>query len=155
MIDIQAAIDAAGSAGKVALFGYCWGGSLAYLAAARLNGLACAIGYYGAQIAGHSNENVLRMPTLLHYAEVDEYIPQADIEKVAVTIYQYPGTEHGFNCDDRKFWEPKAAALAATDARLHPPARRLKSGTRATARKSAAYSGGDADVDGLCSRHRC
>jgi carboxymethylenebutenolidase len=116
MIDIQAAIGAAGSAGKVAPLGYCWGGSLAYLAAARLNGVACAIGYYGAQIAGHSNETP-RMPTLLHYAEVDEYIPQADIEKVrnaqpAVTIYQYPGTEHGFNCDDRKFWEPKAAALA-------------------------------------------
>jgi carboxymethylenebutenolidase len=116
MVDIQAAIDAAGAAGKVAPLGYCWGGSLAYLAAARLNGLACAIGYYGAQIAGHSNETP-RVPTLLHYAEVDEYIPQADIEKVrnaqpAVTIYQYPGTEHGFNCDDRKFWEPKAAALA-------------------------------------------
>jgi carboxymethylenebutenolidase len=116
MIDVQAAIDAAGSAGKVAPLGYCWGGSLAYLAAVRLNGLACAIGYYGAQIAGHSNETP-RVPTLLHYAEVDEYIPQADIEKVrnaqpAVTIHQYPGTEHGFNCDDRKFWEPKAAALA-------------------------------------------
>jgi carboxymethylenebutenolidase len=116
MIDIQAAIDAAGAAGKVAPLGYCWGGSLAYLAAARLSGLACAIGYYGAQIAGHSSETP-RVPTLLHYAEVDEYIPQADIEKVrnaqpAVTIYQYPGTEHGFNCDDRKFWEPKAAALA-------------------------------------------
>ena len=116
MKDIQAAIEAAGAGGKVATLGYCWGGSLAYLSAARLNGIACAVGYYGAQIAGHSHETP-QVPMLLHYAEVDEYIPQSDIEKTrqnqpALTIFQYPGTEHGFNCDDRKFWEPKAAALA-------------------------------------------
>lgn len=116
MLDVQAAIDAAGSAGKVAALGYCWGGSLAYIAAARLNGLACAIGYYGAQIAAHGGETP-RVPVLLHYAEKDEYIPQCDIDKVremqpAVTIYQYPGTEHGFNCDDRQFYEPKSAAIA-------------------------------------------
>jgi carboxymethylenebutenolidase len=116
MRDVLAAIDAAGSAGKVAALGYCWGGSLAYIAAARLGGLACAIGYYGAQIAAHSSETP-RVPVLLHYAETDEYIPQSDIEKVraaqpAVTIYQYPGTEHGFNCDDRRFYEPKSAAVA-------------------------------------------
>jgi carboxymethylenebutenolidase len=116
MLDVQAAIDAAGSAGKVAALGYCWGGSLAYIAAARLSDVACAVGYYGAQIAAHSGETP-RVPVLLHYAETDEYIPQSDIEKVremqpAVTIYQYPGTEHGFNCDDRRFYEPKSAAIA-------------------------------------------
>ncbi|MGB6756753.1 MAG: dienelactone hydrolase family protein, partial [Xanthobacteraceae bacterium] len=77
---------------------------------------ACAVGYYGAQIAAHSGETP-RVPVLLHYAETDEYIPQSDIDKVrraqpAVTIYQYPGTEHGFNCDDRRFYEPKSAAAA-------------------------------------------
>lgn len=118
MLDVQATIDAAGSAGKVAALGYCWGGSLAYIAAARLGGLACAVGYYGAQIAAHKAETP-RVPVLLHYAETDEYIPQSDIEKVrqtqpAVTIYQYPGTEHGFNCDDRRFYEPKSAAVART-----------------------------------------
>jgi carboxymethylenebutenolidase len=116
MLDVQAAIDAAADGGKVAALGYCWGGSLAYIAAARLSGLACAIGYYGAQIAAHSTETP-RVQVLLHYAEKDEYIPQNDIDKVrelqpAVTIYQYPGTEHGFNCDDRRFYEPKSAAIA-------------------------------------------
>jgi carboxymethylenebutenolidase len=116
MVDIQATIDAAASAGKVAALGYCWGGSLAYIASARLNGLACAIGYYGAQIAAHVNETP-RVPVMLHYAEKDEYLPQSDIEKVrnahpSVVIYQYPGTEHGFNCDDRRFYEPKSAATA-------------------------------------------
>ncbi|HEY2758957.1 MAG TPA: dienelactone hydrolase family protein [Pseudolabrys sp.] len=116
MADIQATIDAAASAGKVAALGYCWGGSLAYIASARLNGLACAIGYYGAQIAAHVDETP-RVPVMLHYAEKDEYLPQCDIEKVrnahpSVIIYQYPGTEHGFNCDDRRFYEPKSAAIA-------------------------------------------
>jgi carboxymethylenebutenolidase len=116
MLDVQATIDAAGSAGKVAALGYCWGGSLAYIAAARLGALSCAVGYYGAQIAAHSGETP-HVPVLLHYAETDEYIPQSDLEKVrqaqpAVTIYQYPGTEHGFNCDDRRFYEPKSAAVA-------------------------------------------
>ena len=116
MLDIQSTIDAAGSAGKVAALGYCWGGSLAYIASARLAGLACAVGYYGAQIAAHVDETP-RVPVLLHYAEVDEYLPQSDIEKVrnahpSIVIFQYPGTEHGFNCDDRRFYEPKSAALA-------------------------------------------
>jgi carboxymethylenebutenolidase len=48
LADIQAAVDAVGSAGKVAIVGYCWGGYLAYRAASRVTGLSCAIGYYGA-----------------------------------------------------------------------------------------------------------
>jgi carboxymethylenebutenolidase len=116
MVDVQATIDAVASAGKVAAMGYCWGGSLAYIASVRLAGLACAIGYYGAQIAAHASETP-RVPVMLHYAEKDEYLPQADVEKVrtaqpSVIIYQYPGTEHGFNCDDRRFYEPKSAAIA-------------------------------------------
>jgi len=47
MLDIQAAIDAAGAAGKVAPLGYCWGGSLAFFSATRLSGIASAVGYYG------------------------------------------------------------------------------------------------------------
>jgi carboxymethylenebutenolidase len=116
MLDVQAAIDAATPYGAVATLGYCWGGSLAYLAAARLKGVACAIGYYGAQIAGHANET-LHAPVLLHFAEHDEYIPLSDVEKIRaahpeVEIHLYSGTEHGFSCNDRKFYQPEAAALA-------------------------------------------
>lgn len=116
MCDVQGAIDAAARGGRVAVMGYCWGGSLAYLAAARLTGLACAVGYYGAQIAAHADER-LHVPVLLHFAERDEYIPPADIERIRqahpeITIYDYPGTEHGFNCNDRHFYKPKSAALA-------------------------------------------
>jgi carboxymethylenebutenolidase len=116
MLDVQAAIDAVAPFGPVAALGYCWGGSLAYLAAARLSGVVCAVGYYGAQIAGHANETP-HAPVLLHFAENDEYIPLADVEKIRaahpeIEIYVYAGTEHGFSCNDRKFYEPRSAALA-------------------------------------------
>jgi len=116
MLDIQAAIDAVKPFGPVATLGYCWGGSLAYLAAARLDGVVCAVGYYGAQIAGHANET-LHAPVLLHFAEHDEYIPLDDVEKIRqahpeIEMYLYPDTEHGFSCNDRRFYEPKSAALA-------------------------------------------
>ncbi|WP_243038776.1 dienelactone hydrolase family protein [Dyella sedimenti] len=116
MLDVQAAIDAVAPFGKVATLGYCWGGSLAYLAAARLKHVTCAVGYYGAQIAGHADET-LHAPVLLHFAEHDIYIPLDDVEKIRhahpeIEMYLYPGTEHGFSCNDRRFYEPKSAALA-------------------------------------------
>ena len=40
MLDVQAAIDEAKKAGKVGIVGYCWGGTVAWVAAARSSGLA-------------------------------------------------------------------------------------------------------------------
>jgi len=102
--DVQAAIDAASSAGKVGVVGYCWGGSLAFLAAARLSGLACAVGYYGGKIAEHRDEKP-KVPTMLHFGEKDDGIPMSDVEKIKaarpeVKIYTYPAG-HGFSCDER------------------------------------------------------
>ena len=116
MLDIQATIDAASTAGKVGAVGYCWGGSLAFIATARQHGLSCAVAYYGAQIAAHADETP-KVPVLLHFAERDEYIPPADIERIRVArpevpIYCYPGTHHGFNCDERQFYEPNSAVMA-------------------------------------------
>ena len=98
--DIQAAIDHAGESGKVAVVGYCWGGSLAFLAATRLDGLACAVGYYGAMIAQHKDERT-RVPTILHFGERDSSIPMSDVEAVRgahpdMSIFTYPAG-HGFN----------------------------------------------------------
>ena len=56
LLDTQAAIDAVKSAGKVGIVGYCMGGSVAFLAATRLNGLSAAVGYYGGQIAPVAEE---------------------------------------------------------------------------------------------------
>jgi len=113
--DGQAAIDHAGRHGKVAVVGYCWGGSLAYLAATRLTGLACAVGYYGAMIAQHKDERT-RVPTILHFGERDASIPMSDVEAVRqahpdMSIFTYPAG-HGFNCDERKDYDAEQARLA-------------------------------------------
>src|SRR5256885_10647593 len=54
MKDAGAALDNVKSSGKVGVVGYCWGGTGSWMAAARLAGLACAPGYYGAGIPPHT-----------------------------------------------------------------------------------------------------
>ena len=115
LLDLQAAIDEAGKHGKVAVVGYCWGGSLAYLAATRLKGLACAVGYYGGMIAQHAKEKT-KVPTILHFGETDQSIPMSDVEIVKkahpdMSIFVYPAG-HGFNCDERGSYDKKSAELA-------------------------------------------
>jgi len=53
----------------------------------------------------------------MHFADNDEYIPMSDVEKIRaarpeVEMFVYAGTEHGFSCNDRQYYEPKSAALA-------------------------------------------
>lgn len=115
LLDVQAAIDEARRHGEVAVVGYCWGGSLAYLAATRLEGLACAVGYYGGMIAEHRNEMV-RVPTILHFGDSDASIPMSDVEKIRaahpdMSIFVY-SAGHGFSCDERASFEPKSHQLA-------------------------------------------
>jgi len=105
LADIQAAIQALSDTGKIATIGYCWGGSLAFLSATRLNGLACAIGYYGGMIAAHAGETP-KVPVLLHFGEEDHGIPLADVEKIrqaqpGIEIHVYKNAGHGFSCDER------------------------------------------------------
>lgn len=115
LADVQAAIDAAAAYGKVGVVGYCWGGSLAFLAATRLTGLACAVGYYGGQIAQYAEERT-RVPVILHFGEKDHGIPMSDVDKVRaahpdMSIFLYPAG-HGFNCDERGSYDAASAALA-------------------------------------------
>lgn len=104
LADTQAAIDSLQSVGKVGIVGYCLGGSIAFLAACRLNGLACAIGYYGGMVAKNADEKP-KVPTMLHFGETDHSIPMSDVEIVKqkrpdVETFVYPAG-HGFSCDER------------------------------------------------------
>lgn len=112
--DVGAAVAAARVAGKVGVVGYCWGGSLAWLAACRLD-IAAAVGYYGGQIHEHRAETP-RAPVMLHFGERDELIPPEHIAEIgrqhpAVRIFTYPAG-HGFNCDARADFDADSAALA-------------------------------------------
>ncbi|MGH6883547.1 dienelactone hydrolase family protein [Hypericibacter sp.] len=104
MLDVAAAIQALKGAGKIAVVGYCWGGSLAFLSATRLPGLACTVGYYGGMIAAHAQEKP-KVPVMLHFGEHDHGIPLSDVEKIKaarpeVKIFTYDAG-HGFSCDER------------------------------------------------------
>jgi carboxymethylenebutenolidase len=119
MRDTAAAIDAVKDAGKVGIVGYCLGGSVSFKAACELDGLACAIGYYGGQIAKNA-DNKPKVPTLLHFGDADQSIPITDVEIVKqkrpeVDVYVYHAG-HGFSCDERSAYNEAAhtEALART-----------------------------------------
>ncbi len=115
--DIQAAIDAASTHGKVGVVGYCFGGLLTWLAACELTGVAAASSYYGGGVAGEVNRTP-RCPVIMHFGERDAHIPMSDVDKVKaaqpeVEVFVYPA-DHGFNCDHRASYDAQAADLART-----------------------------------------
>jgi len=115
LADTQAAIDYAKQFGKVAVVGYCWGGSLAFFAATRLSGVNAAVGYYGGMIAAHAAEKP-RVPLILHFGDKDQSIPLTDVEKIkaaqpGLPIYVY-SAGHGFSCDERGAYDKAAHELA-------------------------------------------
>jgi carboxymethylenebutenolidase len=114
MLDIQAAIDRVASAGKVGVVGYCWGGTMAYLAAARLK-IAASVAYYGGGIHTHLGETP-RVPVMFHFGEKDAHIPQSAVAAIQAAypqgIYHLYAADHGFNCTDRQSFEPASAQLA-------------------------------------------
>jgi len=115
MRDLAAATRAALPAGKVGVVGFCWGGYLAWMAAATLPGIACAVPYYGGGILDHA-DLVPRCPVMCHFGESDAIIPAEGVKSLAA---RYPEQQiflyqagHGFNCDQRGSWNATAAKLA-------------------------------------------
>jgi carboxymethylenebutenolidase len=115
ILDIQAGVDrVAAATGKVGVVGYCWGGTMAYLAAARLN-IAAAVAYYGGGIHDHTDEKP-RVPVMFHFGEKDAHIPMSAIERIKTAypqgIYHLYPAGHGFNCTDRASFDAASAKLA-------------------------------------------
>jgi carboxymethylenebutenolidase len=107
------AATALASHGKVGTVGYCWGGTVALLAALRL-GLPSA-SYYGARNVPFLGEKP-KAPVIFHFGERDTSIPPEMVEQhrqllPQMPVHVYPAG-HGFNCDVRADFEPKSAALA-------------------------------------------
>jgi carboxymethylenebutenolidase len=114
--DIAAAAAVVRHSGRTGVVGYCWGGTLAYLAACELP-LAAAAVYYGK--VGDYLERKPRCPVIYHYGSADHGIPLSDVERIraaqpAAPVYVYEGAGHGFNCDQRDSYDASAAALART-----------------------------------------
>ena len=99
---------------KVGVTGYCWGGTITWLAATRLKPDA-ASGYYGGGIHGTKNEKPT-VPTMLHFGDKDMHIPMTHVNEIralhpGVQVFDYPA-DHGFHCDERGSWDAAASKQA-------------------------------------------
>lgn len=120
--DIEATIRAARdlSGGKVGVTGYCLGGRLAFMAAARTDSDA-TVGYYAVGVDGLLGEkHAIAHPLMLHIAGNDGFVPapiQAAMhagldDHPKVTLHDYPGEDHGFATEMGKRRSEAAAKLA-------------------------------------------
>lgn len=100
-----------------ATLGYCWGGSMSYLSGFKLTGLSACVGYYGGRMTELAAMGQPKIPTELHLAEHDRYIPfaeaQASIRKnhPEAIVYTYDA-DHGFNRTGGKTYNESMAKLA-------------------------------------------
>jgi carboxymethylenebutenolidase len=106
--------------GKVGAIGFCLGGLLAYLTAARLP-VAGAVSFYGVGIEKHLAEAArLHCPLVLHFAGQDEYVPSETVSRIRaalagrddVEIYTYPDARHGFYLPGRTSYHKPSAQMA-------------------------------------------
>jgi carboxymethylenebutenolidase len=113
--DVDAARLAVAAVGRVGAVGYCWGGYLSWLAAARIEGFAAAVVYYGGGIGSVLGEKP-RCPVLGHFGEHDAHIPLSEVDTWRKRYPEHPvhvyDAGHGFNCDQRGSYDAKAAKLA-------------------------------------------
>ena len=115
--DVEAALEYAKkeTGKKASVVGYCFGGTIAWLSASRLNP-ACAVGYYGGHIAKFVHEKP-HVPVMLHFGRKDAHIPAEDVDRIAkahpeVQIFWYDDAGHGFNCSARASYNERAAKIA-------------------------------------------
>jgi carboxymethylenebutenolidase len=130
LVDVDAALGLLGQEGfdppAVGIVGFCFGGRVSFLVAARRS-LGAAVGFYGGGIVttrmpifsplvGEAPN--LRTPWLGLFGDNDASIPVADVESlraalaaapVDAEVVRYPDAGHGFHCDQRPDYNPVAA----------------------------------------------
>jgi carboxymethylenebutenolidase len=104
MLDVEAAAQQMAGK-KLAIVGYCFGGTVAWWGATRSRSFSAASGWYGGGIAGTKDETP-NCPVQMHFGEKDASIPMTDVEAIRaaqpkVESYVYAGAQHGFGCDER------------------------------------------------------
>jgi carboxymethylenebutenolidase len=124
MEDITAAVRALRTrtevVGKVGALGFCLGGRLAYLAAAR-SGVDCAVSYYGVTIDQYLGDAAkVKVPMVLHFAEQDKYAPMEKVNQIRealkgkndVSVFVYPGVDHAFARPPSPHYNKPSALMA-------------------------------------------
>ncbi|MGH9025721.1 MAG: dienelactone hydrolase family protein [Acidimicrobiia bacterium] len=131
LADVDATVAYLNSQGfdnaQIGTVGFCMGGRVTFLVAAR-RALGAAVGFYGGGIVTPRFPHLarlideaaeLRTPWLGLFGDADTGIPVDDVEALrdalttapeANEIVRYPDAEHGFHCDHRPAYHPEAAA---------------------------------------------
>jgi carboxymethylenebutenolidase len=121
--DIQATISAIRAdpacSGKVGAVGFCLGGLLAFLTAARTDADA-SVSYYGVGIEARLAEtDKLARPLMLHIAEEDGFVPKAAQDLIVAALKDHPEVEiHTYPGRDHAFARPGGQNYDEADARL-------------------------------------
>ncbi len=116
-----------GNARRIGITGYCWGGRITWLYAARNPKLKAGVAWYG-RVKGAATElqpknpielvSAINAPVLGLYGARDKGIPVADVEamnaalkaaKKPSSIHLYPEADHGFLADYRPSYNEAAA----------------------------------------------
>jgi len=111
--DVASAAEAISSAGRIGTVGYCWGGTVALLAALRLG--MPSVSYYGARNVPFLGEKP-RAPVMFHFGEKDKSIPPEMVQKhrellPQMELFTYPA-DHAFNRDIGAQYDEASAKLA-------------------------------------------
>jgi carboxymethylenebutenolidase len=122
--DVQLTLDACRRmpecSGKVAVMGFCLGGLMTFLTAARGKPDA-AVAYYGGDTDRYVGESGnIGTPMLMHLGEEDEFISKAAQQTIrsavaanpSVRVYSYPGCYHAFARNTGTHYDPGAAHTA-------------------------------------------
>ena len=129
--DIDRAIEDIGAAmdtlrglpectGQVGFMGFCLGGKLAYLTAARLDP-AVSISFYGVGLPDLLGEaDGIDCPMVFHCPELDQWMPPECVaalrdafkDRTDVEVYSYPGADHGFYNGDREVHDKPSSSMA-------------------------------------------
>lgn len=117
LMDIDACAAAFLPESKVGIVGYCWGGTIAWLAVCRPgHRFSAASCWYGGGIAQAKGKEPT-VPVQMHFGEKDDSIPMHDIDEIRIAqpeveIYTYAHAGHGFGCDQRPSFQAEAARQA-------------------------------------------
>ncbi len=128
--DLQRTVEAIrhipSCSGKVGSVGFCMGGLLSFVAAARA-GVETSVSYYATRLEQHSSFiDDITCPILFHFAENDQHVDSKVVREIERSfqgkdcrIVVHKNANHGFNCWKRQSWDQAASAKARGQTLVH------------------------------------